>query len=426
MRNMKCSKCGSKVKSNYNLCPNCGERIIIKNENKTKKKILNKKLIFCLVILLIITCGMFVLFNDNDNIDKIKKSVVKINVYDKSGELLQTGSGFIVFKKNILVTNAHVITGGITVDAISEDDKKLFVNGAIYYNQDEDIAILKLNNQNDISPLKISKKYNSGDKVLAIGSPLGIKNSVSDGIISNILEDGTIQHTAPISSGSSGGALVNSKGQVIGMNTASLIAGQNMNLSIPINQIEKAFINSKNNKVKKIEKIQYGTDSDIKSIMLNNNAGKQISKLICQETNNKYGIFNKIKDTKSIPILKMLYENKTYYSDILIISGGDDIEESEDGTRRTLIKETTVPEIIILKLNSRDDDIKDFTYNILKSRAEELYDIDSGCFWYCNSQKYLNALKNPKIGFVNDYAYSIISTNSDFITKLESQIKLLP
>lgn len=426
MRNMKCSKCGSKVKSNYNLCPNCGERIIIKNENKTKKKILNKKLIFCLVILLIMTCGIFVLFNDNDNIDKIKKSVVKINVYDKSGELLQTGSGFIVFKKNILVTNAHVITGGITVDAISEDDKKLFVNGAIYYNQDEDIAILKLNNQNDISPLKISKKYNSGDKVLAIGSPLGIKNSVSDGIISNILEDGTIQHTAPISSGSSGGALVNSKGQVIGMNTASLIAGQNMNLSIPINQIEKAFINSKNNKVKKIEKIQYGTDSDIKSIMLNNNAGKQISKLICQETNNKYGIFNKIKDTKSIPILKMLYENKTYYSDILIISGGDDIEESEDGTRRTLIKETTVPEIIILKLNSRDDDIKDFTYNILKSRAEELYDTDSGCFWYCNSQKYLNALKNPKIGFVNDYAYSIISTNSDFITKLESQIKLLP
>ena len=423
---MKCSKCGSKVKSNYNLCPNCGERIIIKNENKTKKKILNKKLIFCLVILLIMTCGFFVLFNDNDNIDKIKKSVVKINVYDKSGELLQTGSGFIVFKKNILVTNAHVITGGITVDAISEDDKKLFVNGAIYYNQDEDIAILKLNNQNDISPLKISKKYNSGDKVLAIGSPLGIKNSVSDGIISNILEDGTIQHTAPISSGSSGGALVNSKGQVIGMNTASLIAGQNMNLSIPINQIEKAFINSKNNKVKKIEKIQYGTDSDIKSIMLNNNAGKQISKLICQETNNKYGIFNKIKDTKSIPILKMLYENKTYYSDILIISGGDDIEESEDGTRRTLIKETTVPEIIILKLNSRDDDIKDFTYNILKSRAEELYDTDSGCFWYCNSQKYLNALKNPKIGFVNDYAYSIISTNSDFITKLESQIKLLP
>ena len=423
---MKCSKCGSKVKSNYNLCPNCGERIIIKNENKTKKKILNKKLIFCLVILLIMTCGIFVLFNDNDNIDKIKKSVVKINVYDKSGELLQTGSGFIVFKKNILVTNAHVITGGITVDAISEDDKKLFVNGAIYYNQDEDIAILKLNNQNDISPLKISKKYNSGDKVLAIGSPLGIKNSVSDGIISNILEDGTIQHTAPISSGSSGGALVNSKGQVIGMNTASLIAGQNMNLSIPINQIEKAFINSKNNKVKKIEKIQYGTDSDIKSIMLNNNAGKQISKLICQETNNKYGIFNKIKDTKSIPILKMLYENKTYYSDILIISGGDDIEESEDGTRRTLIKETTVPEIIILKLNSRDDDIKDFTYNILKSRAEELYDTDSGCFWYCNSQKYLNALKNPKIGFVNDYAYSIISTNSDFITKLESQIKLLP
>lgn len=74
-----------------------------------------------------------------------------------------------------------------------------------------------------------------GQKVVAIGSPLGLFNSVSDGIISGFrVIDGVdmIQFTAPISRGSSGGAVLNMYGEVIGMSTAGIDSGQNINLAM--------------------------------------------------------------------------------------------------------------------------------------------------------------------------------------------------
>lgn len=259
----------------------------MENENQNKKKFKISNIIISIIsILTILLCSLYFIFFNGGNVKQIRKSVVKINVYDKEGELLQTGSGFIAFNKNTLITNAHVITGGHSVEAVSEEDERLYINGVKYYSQDEDIAILKLNNQNSLRPLKITSRYNVGDKVIAIGSPLGIKNSVSDGIISNY-DNSQIQHTAPISSGSSGGTLFNSKGKVIGMNSATVTAGQNINLAIPIDIIEKAYLKSKDNKVQKIKKIQYIEDEAIKSIILNNSAGKNIIDIIKKESKSK-------------------------------------------------------------------------------------------------------------------------------------------
>lgn len=243
---------------------------------------MNKKVVSMFIFLVILlTLGVitFVLMNNQNKINNIRKSVVKIEVYDKDGEVIQTGSGFLVFKKDILITNAHVITGGNTADVINENDERITIDGALYYNQDQDIAILKLNSQNSLKPLRITTKYNVGDKVIAIGSPLGIKNTVSDGMVSNILEDKTIQHTAPISHGSSGGALFTSKGKLIGMNTATFTDGQNMNLAIPISKIKEVYNLSKNNNIKSIKEIQY-LSKNVKSVMLNNQSGKEIVKII--------------------------------------------------------------------------------------------------------------------------------------------------
>ena len=208
-------------------------------------------------------------------------------MYDKKNNIIQTGSGFIAFDNNILITNAHVITGGYKVEAIDDKDVLLAIDGLLYYSQDEDIAILKLNKQNKISVLKTNTKYKIGDKVVAIGSPLGVKNSVSEGTLSNIIENQYIQHTAPISSGSSGGALFNKRGQVIGMNTATYIDGQNMNIAIPISTITNAYNNSKNSKTKSIYKSQFYSN-DLESILLNNDAGKKIVAVL-----NKYSENNR-------------------------------------------------------------------------------------------------------------------------------------
>ena len=83
-----------------------------------------------------------------------------------------------------------------------------------------------------------------GETVTAIGSPLGIKNTVSKGNLSaRIMQDGydVLQFTAPISNGSSGGALFNEKGEVIGITFASFVEGQNLNLAIPIELVDNLY-----------------------------------------------------------------------------------------------------------------------------------------------------------------------------------------
>ena len=112
--------------------------------------------------------------------------------------------------------------------------------------------IIKINGQLDLAVIRIERNltplpiYNGrtklvrGQKVVAIGSPLGLFNSVSDGIISGfrrIKEVDMIQFTAPISHGSSGGAVLNMNGEVIGISTAGIDSGQNINLAVDYESI---------------------------------------------------------------------------------------------------------------------------------------------------------------------------------------------
>ena len=106
----------------------------------------------------------------------------------------------------------------------------------IKYNNALDMAVNSI--QRRLDPLPVyrgRKKLVRGQKVVAIGSPLGLFNSVSDGIISGfrkIRDIDMIQFTAPISPGSSGGAVLNMQGEVIGISTAGLDNGQNINLAV--------------------------------------------------------------------------------------------------------------------------------------------------------------------------------------------------
>ncbi len=406
---------------------------------------MNKKHVFIkimCIIFIILICVIFFL-NKSESIGTIRKSVVKIDVYDNYGKIIQTGSGIIVFDKNILITNAHVITGGSSAEAISEADERLYIDGAIYYNQEEDIAILKLNNQNKIKPLKISTKYDVGDKVIAIGSPLGIKNSVSDGIISNILDDKTIQHTAPISSGSSGGALFNSRGKIIGINTATIIDGQNINLSIPIEKIKNVYNKNKNNEVKSIKDIQY-LNEDVKSVMLNNSAGKELVEYVNKLEKTSRNVF--WEDSRDY---KDRYANGYYLYklaengialDWVNITVNDTFDENEKLVESklpilTIIKVSdTSPETIALIENYLAEDIIDM-YSFLSEypeyseiKADSLN--DGGETYHTITEKfsydYMNAYTCPIISHYNNYVYAIVSKDLDVLSQIEKIIKKLP
>ena len=118
----------------------------------------------------------------------------------------------------------------------SEETDIFYTNELIKYHQDYDLAVLRMEKRG--RPIPISrggKRLVRGQKVVAIGSPLGLFNSVSDGIISGFRDMekvSMIQFTAPVSHGSSGGALLDLYGDLIGIITAGFDDGQNLNLAV--------------------------------------------------------------------------------------------------------------------------------------------------------------------------------------------------
>lgn len=174
---------------------------------------------------------------DFEELARLASSVVMISVHDRGGKTLGNGSGIMIGEEGYILTNHHVATGGRFYSVRIEDDEKDYrTDEIIKYNSVLDLAVIRIDRR--LRPLPIYsgvRKLVRGQKVVAIGSPLGLFNSVSDGIISGfrVINDvDMIQFTAPISHGSSGGAVLNMYGEVIGISTAGFDNGQNINLAV--------------------------------------------------------------------------------------------------------------------------------------------------------------------------------------------------
>lgn len=161
-------------------------------------------------------------------------SVVLIQVFNGSGTQFGTGSGF-VGADGMVITNYHVIRGAYTATTRLQGGSTNPIQGVVGYDPNRDMAVLKVDNLS-AKPLSLgdSDKVQIGDRVVAIGSPLAIQNTISDGIISGI-RSGVLQTSTPISPGSSGGPLFNRQGEVVGITVAEIIGAQNLNFAVPIN-----------------------------------------------------------------------------------------------------------------------------------------------------------------------------------------------
>ena len=189
--------------------------------------------------------------------ERVSPSVFYVEVYDSSNKILGSGSGFFISSNGVAVTNYHVIedTAGAKITTISGE--KYNVSDIIAFDKDLDIAIIRIErtstNGKTVSgfpalTLADSDNISAGQPIYALGSPVGLQNTISDGIISNVNQvvDGSafIQITAPISHGSSGGALVNEYGEVIGITSAGIEDAQNIGFAIPINTIKLFDLNA--------------------------------------------------------------------------------------------------------------------------------------------------------------------------------------
>jgi len=166
---------------------------------------------------------------------KAGPSVVLVEVFDDAGQRKGLGSGFVVSEGGAIVTNYHVVRGAQKAVVHFADGSKVPVSGVLGYDTDRDVAVLRARGQlSKALRLGNSEEVRTGQKVVAIGSPLGFQNTVSEGIVSGI-RAGIIQMSAPISSGSSGGPVFDTKGEVVGVAVASAVRGQNLNFAVPVN-----------------------------------------------------------------------------------------------------------------------------------------------------------------------------------------------
>jgi S1-C subfamily serine protease len=153
------------------------------------------------------------------------------------------GTGFIIDSDGYAVTNAHVLVGGKYVQAITYEQEILNAE-LIGYNPTFDIALLRLPGQHDRLKLANSNKVQIGEKVIAIGNPLGLQFSVSEGIVSATHRLGPsgaesyIQTDAALNPGNSGGPLINKDGRVIGINNFKVGGGESLGFALESNYIE--------------------------------------------------------------------------------------------------------------------------------------------------------------------------------------------
>ncbi|MGO4537192.1 stalk domain-containing protein [Paenibacillus sp. 2TAB19] len=163
------------------------------------------------------------------NIPKLTTKQI-VEKYDQSVVLISTnlgqGSG-IVIGDNLILTNYHVIVDATSATAMTVDGETLSVVGVVHYDKTDDLAIIKTEESIGAAAVELGYGLSAekGDKVVAIGSPLGFQNTVSEGVISNIIyEDGVryLQTSAPIDHGSSGGALFSDTGELIGITSGGM------------------------------------------------------------------------------------------------------------------------------------------------------------------------------------------------------------
>lgn len=185
-------------------------------------------------------------------IDNIKNAVVKIDVFrEQNGRKMPAGggSGFVFSSDGLVFTNAHVIAqaGTIRVTLLDGSELEATVTGK---DIDSDIAILKIyGNGYTVAMLGDSQQLQIGQFLIAIGNPLGYQHSVSTGVLSGVGRtlhtangqaiENVLQTDAPLNPGNSGGPLINTDGEVVGINTAIIGGAQGLSFAIDINMAKE-------------------------------------------------------------------------------------------------------------------------------------------------------------------------------------------
>lgn len=175
--------------------------------------------------------------------DRATRSVVLVENFNEDGEKSGQGSGYVFSGDGIVITNYHVIRGAKWLDVKVPGREAYRVDSILGYEIDHDVAAVQVPGASlPALSTETIEEPKVGDRVVAIGAPLGLESTVSEGIVSAIRDAGTmhiIQTTASISPGSSGGPLLNEFGRVIGLTTSTVLNGQSINFVVSARHVSE-------------------------------------------------------------------------------------------------------------------------------------------------------------------------------------------
>jgi S1-C subfamily serine protease len=210
-------------------------------------------LLKCVAVSVLVTVLTSYSMSQEGVADVVKRSsdaVVLIVISDSAGQETALGSGFLVSADGEIVTNYHVIKEAHSAIVKLSNGAFFPVSGVLASDADKDLAIIKVKGKNlPFLTLGDIDKLHVGDHVVAIGSPLGLEGTASDGIVSALRDVASkkwIQTTAPVSHGNSGGPLLDMSNHVVGVITwgVNLELGQNLNFAAPSSEVTALLVTS--------------------------------------------------------------------------------------------------------------------------------------------------------------------------------------
>ena len=239
-----CSCCGNPIETQSKECPNCGQK---HGKSKTGIVILSVIIVFAVLavgayfVLKLMPTRQSAELSSEEIYRLASPATVEIRVETEFGTA--TGTGFFTSADGKIITNFHVIEDATAGAVYLNNGEKYDIQKLVGFDSYLDIAIIQIDYQPTTILEMRTDLLQTGETVYALGSSLGLADSFSEGIISaNQREIGGqifIQTTAPISHGNSGGPLIDKYGSVVGITTAGIEAGQNLNLAVPISAVHK-------------------------------------------------------------------------------------------------------------------------------------------------------------------------------------------
>lgn len=193
--------------------------------------------------------------------ERVKPSIVQLQVLSPTGELRGLGSGFVASTDGLIITNHHVIDGANRMAAVFGDGQRSEVVGVLHDDREHDIAVVRVDRETTPLPLGQAAKALVGDEVMLVGSPFGLDFTVSVGTVARYRPDGlplemrqlsgddkdpvakmpTLQLTAPAGHGNSGGPVFDASGAVLGIVQSGIGGHGSFTFAVPSESLQAAL-----------------------------------------------------------------------------------------------------------------------------------------------------------------------------------------